>query len=193
MLAQTVSLNSSSGSCSTTPMAADRALLERKQQRGRALVSPSSRVMIAPMPSLRCTASGMRCNFPMVASSIAYCRPMRVRQVSQLATPSMLSRISASTPSKPMPLNRSCSEAAAVRLSKIHFRISGSQALIAATPRVSRMMARIACRCGIANRTASCNCRCRACRRAFRAAGVGMASSGLETASRADEFRRGRT
>jgi hypothetical protein len=89
----------------------------------------------------------------MVASNMAYCSPMRVRHVSQLAKPSMLSRMSASTASPPMPMSRSCSVAAPDSPSNIHFRISGSQALIAATASVSRMIMRIACRCGIANRT----------------------------------------
>lgn len=81
-----------------------------------ALVNPwmlrSSRVMIAPMPSLRCKRNGMLWSLPMVASRSAYCSPIRVRQVSQFAPPSKSSRSKASPPNAAMLDSSICSRLA---------------------------------------------------------------------------------
>lgn len=101
--------------------------------------------------------SGIEWSLPMVASSSAYCKPMRVRHVSQFETLLNSSRPSARAISSAKLMNRGCSPAGPASLSKIDLSTSGSIALIAAITRTISSTSAMAFRIGNAKRTARCN------------------------------------
>lgn len=97
----------------------------------------SSRVIIAPTPSLRCIRSGMLWSRPTVASSSVKWMPSRV---CQLVTLPMPSRSRASTSRNPTPLSSTRFTPAVLSPSKTYFRTRGSAAPTAESNSVSRVI-----------------------------------------------------